>query len=96
MPNTAFMHHFYALYNDGAGINLLKLYVEEALTNKNNEVFSRAYQLKDIEKIATLPGGVHPASGSLTYGNAATGYSIADLCNFVNTYDKPPRAQRIQ
>ena len=88
MPNTAFMHHFYALYDDGTGVNLLKLYVEEALTNKNNEIFSRAYQLKDIEKITALPGGVHPASGSLTYGSTATGYSIADLCDLVKTYDK--------
>lgn len=50
MQNTAFMHSLYTVYESNGQKYLLKLFVEEALPNKGGEPFSRAYELKDIEK----------------------------------------------
>ena len=88
MPNTAFMHSFYSLYRakDG-GIHLLKVYVEEALSNNEKVVFKRGYQFKDIEKVADLPNSVLSQNGGLTDGKSTAMYSIADLYNFVKTFD---------
>lgn len=87
MPNTAFMHSFYVLYRESGGeIHLLKLFVEEALSNNGDDVFKRAYELKDIQKIANLPKSVLAQMGGLTQGKSAT-VSIADLFAFVKQYD---------
>ncbi len=88
MPNTAFMHSMYAVYDNGSGRYLLKLYVEEALSNNGQEVFTRAYQLKDIQKVADLPDGVSEGKPSLSDDKSATIDSIADLHELVKTYDK--------
>ncbi len=88
MPNTAFMHSFYTIYENGNGKYLLKLYVEEALSNKGNEVFTRAYELKDIEKVADIQSGVHSQERGLTTDKPATIDSISDLFKFVKRYDK--------
>lgn len=88
MPNTAFMHSFYVLYKEGGGnIHLLKLFVEEALSNNEETIFKRAYELKDIQKIANLPKSVLAQRGGLTQGKSAT-ISIADLFALVKQYDK--------
>lgn len=89
MPNTAFMHSFYSLYKtDDGGLHLIKIFVEEALSNNENVIFKRGYQLKDIKKVADIPNGVHSANGGLTEDTSTTTYSISDLYNFVKTYDK--------
>ena len=89
MPNTAFMHSLYTLYRskDG-GVHLLKVYVEEALSNNEKVIFKRGYELKDIIKVADLPNSVLSQNGGLTDGTSTTTYSIADLYDLVKTYDK--------
>lgn len=87
MPGTAFMHSFYVLANDGTEISLFKLFAEEALSAKE-EIFMRAYELKDIVKVTTLTNGVLPGTGGLTNVNIATINSVADLYDLVKTYDK--------
>lgn len=44
LPGTAWMYSFYSLYESGGKLYLLKLYIEEAIALKSNEVFDRAYQ----------------------------------------------------
>ena len=89
MDNTAFMHSFYTLYKtkDG-GVNLIKMFVEEALANNEKVIFKRSYQLKDIQKIADIPNGVLLQGEGLTEDTSATKYSIADLYQLVKTFDK--------
>ena len=88
MENTAFMHSLYAIYQKNGENYLLKLYVEEALPTKGGDTFSRAYELKDIQKIAELPNGVLSQKGGLTKGSSAITISISDLYALVKTYDK--------
>ena len=88
MQNTAFMHSFYSLYKSENGMHLLKLYAEEALSNNEKNVFSRAYQLKDIEKVADIPNGVSEGGASLSDDISATTISISELFNLVKQYDK--------
>lgn len=88
MVNTAFMHSFYTIYDNSTGSYLLKLYVEEALSNNEKTVFTRAYQLKDIQKVADLPNGVSEGNLSLSDDKSATTYSISDLHSLVKMYDK--------
>ena len=47
-----------------------------------------AYQLKDIEKVASIPNSVLSENGGLTGEMKTTAYSVADLYKFVKTYDK--------
>ena len=87
--NTAFMHSLYSLYRTKDGkIHLIKVYVEEALSNNEKEIFKRGYQLKDIEKVADLPNSVLTHEGGLTDGQSTTKYSISDLYRFVKQFDK--------
>ena len=87
MPNTAFMHSFYSVYNAGSEIHVLKLYAEMALNNKGDTVFTRAYQLKDIKKVAVLGNGVSGANAPLSGANTATISSVADLVAVVKQFD---------
>ena len=87
MPNTAFMHEFYSLVRHNGNIHLLKLYVEEAMSNKATFVFTRAYQLKDIKKVASIPNGVLFENEGLTEGTIATNVTVADIFNLVKQYD---------
>ncbi len=59
-------------------------------TSSNNEknVFTRAYELKDIEKVAGIQSGVHSQERGLTTDKPTTDYSIADLHSLVKTYDE--------
>ena len=88
MPNTSFMHSFYTIYEELGEKYLLKLYVEEVLSNNEREVFTRAYKLKDITKVANLPNSVHFHKEGLTEGELATTYSISDLFKIVKQHDK--------
>ena len=88
MQNTAFMHSLYTVYESNGQKYLLKLFVEEALPNKGGEPFSRAYELKDIEKVADLSNGVLSQKGGLTEGKSTTINSISDLYTLVKNYDK--------
>lgn len=82
------MHSFYTVYKDTQGeYSLLKLFVEEALSNNEKVVFKRAYQLKDIEKIADIPNGVLLNTEGLTDDTSAINISISDLFNLVKQYD---------
>ena len=87
MKNTAFMHSFYAVFNTGKETHVLKLFAEMALNNKEDTVFTRAYQLKDIKKVAVLGNGVSGANAPLSGANTATIKSIADLVGVVKQYD---------
>ena len=62
--------------------------MEEALPNKGGEPFSRAYELKDIEKVADLSNGVLSQKGGLTEGKSTTINSISDLYSLVKSNDK--------
>lgn len=89
MPNTALMHSFYVLYDSkNSGMVLLKMFAEEALSNNGKVIFRRAYQLKDIEKVADIPDGVLFKKEGLTEGTSTTTISISDLFNLVKEYDK--------
>lgn len=68
--------------------NLLKVYVEEALSNNEKVIFKRGYELKDIIKVADLPNSVLSQNGGLTDGTSTTTYSIADLYDLVKTFDE--------
>ena len=93
MPGTAFMH-FYVPENDGTRVSLFKLFATEALPAKE-EVFMRAYEPKDIVKVATLTNGVLPEAGGLTDVNIATIKKTADLYAFVKeSRSSPPRPKR--
>lgn len=89
MENTAFMHSLYSVYNNNGELYLLKLYVEEALPNKGGEPFTRAYELKDIEKVADLPNRVLSEIGGLTDDSSTTfNNSISNLYALVKRFDK--------
>ena len=88
MKNTAFMHSLYSIYRKGELEYLIKLYAEEALPNNGGNPFTRAYELKDIEKVADLPNGVLLNNKGLTEDKSATSYNISDLYRFVKRFDK--------
>jgi len=88
MENTAFMHSMYSVYEMNGNFYLLKLFVEEAVPNNGGDPFVRAYQLKDIEKIADLPNGVLSEDGGLTDDKSTTFINnLAGLYLFVKRYD---------
>ena len=64
---------------------LLKLYVEVALPNKGGEAFSRAYELKDIKEIATIPEGVLSENGDVNHKIAA---QLAQDVEALEQYEK--------
>ena len=86
MPGTSFMHSYYVLAEDGPDIALLKLYAEEAVA-KNGEPFTRAYELKDIKKVAMTDKGVLSREGGLTQADIATIKNVSDLFKAVKAYD---------
>lgn len=87
MPGTAFMHRFYALADIDGKTVLVKMFAEEALSEKTNEAFTRAYSLKYVQKVADIDNGVH-SKGGLTGSPSATKYSVADLYALVKQYDR--------
>ena len=84
--NSAMMHSLYALVNDSAGEELVKLYVEELNDVNENGTINRAYQLHDIIKIPTASVRVQNNLSSLT-NTASTSYTVTDLFNFVKQND---------
>ncbi len=88
LPGTAFMHSYYTVVNYEGTNYLLKLFAEEAVSLKSGEIFTRAYELKDIKKVAALPDGVLSKTGGLTDGNTSTALTVADIVSLVNKYDK--------
>ena len=87
MPGTAFMHSFYTVAPVNGKSILLKLFAEEALSLRNNDIFTRAYSLKYIEKVADIDNGVH-SKGGLTGSQSATINTVAALFELVKRYDK--------
>lgn len=88
LPGTAFMHSYYTVANYEGTDYLLKLFAEEVVSLKNGEIFTRAYELKDIKKVAALPNGVLSQTGGLTDGNTSTTLTVADIAAIVKKYDK--------
>lgn len=88
MKNTAFIHDFYCIASLEGKQYLYKLFVEQALSGNEKEIFSRAYQLKQIEKVAELSNGVLSFDGGLTEDNSATTISISNLYTLVKRFDK--------
>ncbi len=86
-PLTAFMHNCYAVYEYNGNCYLLKVYIEEALSKKEDKMFSKAYQFKDIKTVTDLPISVLSKDGGLTEGTPITTYSISDLFALVKQYD---------
>ena len=76
---------FYALADTGAERTLLELYAEEAV-NKKGEVFTRAYELKDMEIVATSANGVLSREGGLTDAGIATAiHTVSNLFEAVKS-----------
>ena len=88
LEGTAFMHTFYGIAEVDNRHILVRIYAEEAISPKSGEIFTRAYLLKYIEKVAEFDNSVHLDNESLTESHSTTTYSIADLYKFVNTFDK--------
>ena len=75
---------FFIIFFSNNKLYLLKLFVEEAISSKSvGESFFRAYELKDIKKVASLPNGVHPQNEGLSTKKEETKYKVADLYDFV-------------
>ena len=88
LPGTAWMHSLYSIVRLDGKVSLIKLFAEEAFSEKQNESFTRAYSLKYIEKVAEFDDGVLSNKGGLTDSHSATIKSISDLYDFVKTHDK--------
>ena len=99
MPGTALMHSFYAIVDDGSGTGVYKLFVEEAISVKSGEPFTRAYELKSIKKSNISPWGVLSAGREgLTHGEDVTKINVAELFQFVKENDSafhPVEASKI-
>ena len=87
MDGTAFMHSFYSICNVDEKSILIKLFAEEAFSEKQNTSFTRAYTIKQIKKVAEIDDGVLSLGGGLTGSHSTTINSIAELLDFVKTYD---------
>lgn len=85
--DTVFMHHFYAVVNDGKNDILLKLFVDEMYNTQKDVGQRRAYELKAIKEI---PSGVNRMT-SADNGSGPTApdgkYRVADLFNIVKAND---------
>ena len=91
MDNTAFMHSFYSIVDYGENVYLVKLFAEQALSNNGNNIFNRAYSLKDIAIVTTVPKGVllNVNKEGLTHGGVTTIVNnISELFEFVKKNDK--------
>lgn len=82
--NSLFYHYLYAVVDNGSREHVIKLTVEEIL-NPGKDTIRRAYKLIDIEKYQPSAGVSPKLNSSQTTGIIK---SIADLYQFVNTYDK--------
>lgn len=79
---------FFIIFFINNKLYLLKLFVEEAISSKSvGESFFRAYQLKDIEKVAENIGSLtrkNKAYGAESTNDVSTtAYIVADLYDFV-------------
>lgn len=88
LPGTAFMHSLYTLVSMDDKKVLMKLYAEQALNQKTGEIFTRAYNVHYIEKVAEFENGVHSISGGLTLSHSTTDISVAELYEIVKQYDE--------
>lgn len=79
---------FFIIFFSNNKLHLLKLFVEEAISSKSiGESFFRAYELKDIKKVAENIGSLtrkNKAYGAESTNDVSTtAYSVADLYDFV-------------
>ena len=93
LPMTAFMHSLYSIADDGGKIIIYRLFAEEAVPLSGGEPFTRAFELKEIKEVASMPYGVLSENGGLTNGASATNWNVADLFDFVkkNVADFHPK-----
>lgn len=84
--NTAFMHKFYAVIKYEGKEYIAKTTIEEYYNETDDNIARRAYHLKGI-KIESAGGqlGVSPSSPE---PDTDSTHSVADLYEFVKTYDK--------
>ncbi len=87
LEGTAFMHSLYTVVEISGEYHLIKLYAEEAFSEKQNAIFTRAYTLKHIEIVANFDNSVHLDNKGLTGSQLATDISISELFEFVKKYD---------
>ena len=88
MPGTSFMHSFYTLVPYEGRMVLVKMYAEEALSEKTGEDFTRAYMLKTIEEVADIDNSVLSKGGLTGSLSATSDYTVADLYALVKRYDR--------
>lgn len=79
---------FFIIFFSNNKLYLLKLFVEEAISSKSiGESVFRAYELKDIKKVAENIGSLtrkNKAYGAESTNDVSTtAYSVADLYDFV-------------
>ncbi|MEE1046341.1 MAG: hypothetical protein U0M60_02835 [Clostridia bacterium] len=92
-----FDHKFYALGKTERGIELYKITVEEMYQSSKNDDYKRFHNLRQIDLVAEIKKEIN-ASDVLKDGNEPSSeyaskhltstYTVADLFNFVKTYDK--------
>ena len=90
LEGTTWMHSMYSLVEHDGKNSLVKMFAEEAISPKSGEIFTRAYSLKYIQKIAEIDNGVLSSNGGLTDSHSTT-ISIAELYQFVKQFDKDLR-----
>jgi len=74
---------------------LLKLYAENAFSEKQNLSFTRAYSLKHIKKIAEIDNGVLILADGLTESHSTISInSVSDLFHFVKLNEPPKMVYR--
>ena len=84
--NSVMMHSMYALCDNGNGIDLIKMYVEEMRNPNTNGTDKRSYQLQNIAKQQLSAKG---SGKSLAQSfSAADSYTISDLFKIVKQFDK--------
>ncbi len=89
LEGTSWMHSFYSVAQIDDRVVLLKLYAENAFSEKQNLSFTRAYSLKHIKKIAEIDNGVLILADGLTESHSTISInSVSDLFHFVKRYDK--------
>lgn len=82
MPATAFMHSLFAVVSKDGRFHAVKLFVEEAISSRNNEVFKRAYELKEIKE-RPFYKDVHLVSEDMAHDSNSRTFTIAQLYEFV-------------
>ena len=93
-PNSVMMHSFYVLADNGNGVDLMKLYVEEMYDPNTGDTNKRSYQLQNIYR-TQLSDRVQDKSLAPS-ASTASKYTVSDLFDFVKKFDKNFKPQSVQ